>query len=133
MSSQNHFRMTRQREIILQELRKVTTHPSADVIYLMVRKVLPKISIGTVYRNLELLFQKGYVAKIEISGNQMRFDGNPQKHHHISCVECSRIDDVGKDVVKRIEFDSDRICDFNVIGHTLHFKGICKQCSAEKT
>ena len=131
MSSQNQFRMTRQREIILQELRKVTTHPSADEIYSMVRKVMPKISIGTVYRNLELLFQRGYVAKIEISGNQMRFDGNPQKHFHVSCIECSRIDDLGKDVVKRIDFDSDQIGDFNIIGYTLHFNGICKQCSAE--
>ena len=87
MSSQDHFRMTRQREIILQELRKVTSHPSADEIYLMVRKVMPKISIGTVYRNLELLFQRGLVAKIEISGSQMRFDGNPQKHYHISRID----------------------------------------------
>lgn len=133
MSSHNHFRMTRQREIILQELRKVTSHPSADEVYLMVRKIIPKISIGTVYRNLELLFQRGDIAKIEISGSQMRFDGNPQKHYHISCVECSRIDDLDKDVVKRIDFNSDLIHDFKIIGHTLHFSGICKNCSEGKT
>ncbi len=124
--------MTRQREIILHELRSVTTHPSADEIYIMVRKMLPKISIGTVYRNLELLCQRGEIAKIEISGNQMRFDGNPQKHYHITCIECGRIDDVRCDAVKTVEFDPSQIDSYEIIGYTLHFTGICERCRAKK-
>ncbi|MFC1538787.1 Fur family transcriptional regulator [Candidatus Latescibacterota bacterium] len=132
MSNIDQLRMTHQREIILQELKKVNTHPSADEIYLMVRKVIPRISIGTVYRNLELLFKKGFISKIEILGGQKRFDGNPQKHYHVSCIMCNRIDDVGKNVVNRVDLNEHEIADFEIIGYTLHFKGICNKCRSEK-
>jgi Fur family ferric uptake transcriptional regulator len=57
--------MTRQRRVILEELRKVNTHPSADEIYEIVRKRLPRISLGTVYRNLEILSESGDIQKLE--------------------------------------------------------------------
>ncbi|MGE5577510.1 MAG: Fur family transcriptional regulator, partial [Syntrophothermus sp.] len=53
--------MTRQRQIILEELKNVTTHPTADEVYEMVRRRLPRISLGTVYRNLELLAEEGII------------------------------------------------------------------------
>ena len=66
MQKQLNLRMTRQREVILEELRKVNTHPSADEIYEMVRKRLPRISLGTVYRNLEILSKSGDIKKLII-------------------------------------------------------------------
>ncbi len=60
--------MTRQRSIILEELRNVCTHPSADEIYEMVRRRLPRISLGTVYRNLEILCELREIQKIETGG-----------------------------------------------------------------
>jgi Fur family ferric uptake transcriptional regulator len=67
--------MTRQRKVILEELRNVDTHPSADEIYEMVRKRLPHISLGTVYRNLEILSETGAIQKLELGCAQKKFDG----------------------------------------------------------
>ncbi len=87
-------RMTHQREIILDELKRTRTHPTADELYTRVKKRLPRISLATVYRNLETLSSAGLVAKLEITGRQKRFDWNQQPHDHITCTECHRIDDI---------------------------------------
>jgi len=124
--------MTHQRSVILQELRKTKTHPSADEIYLKVRQVLPHISLGTVYRNLETLHKMGFIQKLELGGHQKRFDGNPDEHYHISCVICNRIDDVPADAIKKLEFSTEKIEGYTILGYTLHFIGICKQCSSSQ-
>ncbi len=64
-------RMTRQRMVILEELKKVRTHPTADELYAMVRARLPRISLGTVYRNLDFLAETGEILKLEAAGSIM--------------------------------------------------------------
>ncbi len=123
--------MTRQRRIILEELRKVTTHPSADEIYEMVRKRLPRISLGTVYRNLEILSKLGGIQKLELGGTVKRFDGNPENHYHIRCLGCFRIDDMAVDPPAHIESDAERLTDYKIVGHRLEFLGLCPNCSDE--
>ena len=93
MACVKKMRMTPQRRVILEELRRVNDHPAADEIYHRVRKRLPKISLGTVYRNLEVLCELGEIQRLELSGSTKRYDGVPNKHYHIRCVECGRVDD----------------------------------------
>ncbi len=69
-------RMTRQRRVILEEVRKINDHPAADEIYERVRKRLHRISLGTVYRNLDLLCEVGEIQRLELSGAMKRYDGN---------------------------------------------------------
>jgi Fur family transcriptional regulator, peroxide stress response regulator len=128
-----NLRMTRQREVILEELRKVDTHPSADEVYEMVRRRLPRISLGTVYRNLEILSESGDIQKLEPGCTLKRFDGNPSEHSHIRCIRCDRIADVP--MVPGFEFDPDKVnaTDFEIIGHRLEFLGVCPQCSGKFT
>jgi len=85
--------MTKQRRVILDELRKLKSHPSADELYRRVRRFLPRISLGTVYRNLEVLSQQGVVQKVELGGPQRRYDGDATTHYHVRCVECGRVED----------------------------------------
>ena len=94
----NNLRLTRQRQIILDELRKSHTHPTADEVYEMVRKYLPRISLGTVYRNLELMTSCSMIQKLTCSGQQKRFDGNPEPHYHIRCVNCDQVRDLDLEV-----------------------------------
>lgn len=131
MQKQLNLRMTRQREVILEELRKVNTHPSADEVYEMVRKRLPRISLGTVYRNLEILSESGEIQKLEPGCTLKRFDGNPSEHSHIRCVRCDRIADVP--TVPGLEIDLKQVnaTDFEIIGHRLEFLGVCPQCSGK--
>lgn len=121
--------MTRQRKLILEELRKVDTHPSADEIYEMVRRHLPRISLGTVYRNLEVLSELGKIQKLELSGSLKRFDGNPIKHYHIRCLRCNRVDDAPIAPLNQLENELYGATVFEIIGHNLEFTGLCPKCS----
>jgi len=120
--------MTRQRRVILEELRKVDTHPSADEIYALVRKRLPRISLGTVYRNLEILSESGDIQKLEPGFSLKRFDGNPSEHCHIRCVRCNRIADVPMSAALEIDLKQIDSPGFEVIGHRLEFLGLCPRC-----
>ena len=129
MQKHPNLRMTRQRRVILEELRKVNNHPSADEIYEFVRKRLPRISLGTVYRNLEILSESGDIQKLEPGCSLKRFDGNPSEHCHIRCVRCDRIADAP--MIPDLEIDLERVNsnDFEIIGHRLEFLGLCPLCS----
>ena len=122
MQKQPNLRMTRQRRVILEEL------PSADEIYENVRKRLPRISLGTVYRNLEILSEYGDIQKLEPGCSLKRFDGNPTEHCHIRCVYCDRIADAP--MASDLEIDLARVdsTDFDIIGHRLEFLGVCPTC-----
>jgi len=128
---QNH-RMTRQRKIILEELKKVNTHPRADQIYEMVRKRLPRISLGTVYRNLEVLTRLKEIQQIEHVGTLKRFDGTPENHYHIRCIKCDRLDDAPVSLETGLEKKIRHLTSFTIIGHRLEFIGICKECTSSR-
>lgn len=133
MLKKSNLRMTRQRKIILEELRKVDTHPSADEVYEMVRQRLPRISLGTVYRNLEILSKTGVIQKLEPGGNLKRFDGNPQDHYHIRCVQCDRVVDAPFDIDLNLPREAYQASNFKIIGHKLEFIGLCSACCESST
>jgi Fe2+ or Zn2+ uptake regulation protein len=125
----DRLRMTRQRRVILEELRKENVHPTADLLYEMVRKRLPKISLGTIYRNLEILTTLGEIQTLEISGSQKRYDGIPQKHYHIRCIHCGRMDDAPIAPLNRLEDELYGATVYTIMGHRLEFMGLCPECS----
>jgi len=123
------YRTTHQRRVILEEIRRVNTHPTADEIYEMVRKRLPRISLGTVYRNLEILSTCGLIQKIGPASSQMRFDGDPRNHYHIRCIHCGTIEDAPMEmVVDTIEQDIREASDYTILAHRLEFIGVCPAC-----
>ena len=128
MQKQLNLRMTRQRRIILEELCKVDTHPSADEVYAMVRRRLPRISLGTVYRNLEILAESGDIQKLEPGCTLKRFDGKTEDHYHLRCIRCDRVVDAPGDFDVTIRHDPNNGTDFTIIGHTLEFIGVCPDC-----
>jgi Fe2+ or Zn2+ uptake regulation protein len=125
---ERNLRMTRQRQVILEELRKVCTHPSADEIYAMVRKRLPRISLGTVYRNLEILSELGEIQKLESAGTLKRFDGNPNAHYHVRCLQCQRVEDTPMSPLAKLEEMVREHTDFQIMGHNMEFVGLCPAC-----
>ena len=99
----------------------------------MVRRRLPRISLGTVYRNLELLSENGLIRRLELSGGQRRFDGRRERHHHVRCLNCSRVDDVSIKPATAVERAACRATDYQIAGHRLEFIGRCSRCKTEKT
>jgi len=123
------LRMTQQRRVVLEELRKHNVHPTADSLYEMVRGRLPKISLGTVYRNLEILTALGEIQTLSISGSQKRYDGNPKKHYHIRCLNCGQVDDAPIAPMQQLENELYGATVYTIMGHRLEFIGLCPDCS----
>ncbi len=124
-------RMTPQRKTILEVLQQGNAHPSADEIYDLVRKRLPSVSLGTIYRNLELLSGSGEIQKLELGGTIKRYDGNPKKHYHVRCMRCGRVDDAPIAPLKQLENELYGATIYTIIGHTLEFEGLCPACSKQ--
>lgn len=134
MFSEYNLRFTRQREIILEELRKSDWHPTADEMYRMVKRRLPNISLGTVYRNLDVLSDCGIINKLEIGGGQKRFDGKAEAHYHLVCTRCGRIEDLLATSIpfgdKRL--DRKRVQDFKITEQRVELLGLCPRCNNGK-
>ncbi|MFO8058960.1 MAG: transcriptional repressor [bacterium] len=131
MGRKEFSRMTEQRRVIIEELDKNRTHPTADEVFEKVRARLPRISLGTVYRNLETLADQGKVMKIEVPAGPMRFDARTEEHSHIRCKSCGRVDDIevdnGEDLKKRVRPP----LDYEVLECRLEVVGLCPRCRSE--
>ena len=124
----NNMRLTSQRQVILEELKKVKSHPTANEIYDMVRKRLPRIGLGTVYRNLDLLAERGIINKLDVCGEQKRFDGNTSPHYHIRCNHCNRVEDIFIERDMELEKSAASCCNYKILDHHVQFSGICSKC-----
>ncbi len=129
MVSEKARRNTRQRAVILEELRNVTSHPTASELYDLARKRLPKLSLGTVYTNLELLARTGVIRKLEIGGSAARFDGDTQRHYHVHCVRCGRVDDTHDVPDDFLRTGDVNFGGYEILDSYLGFIGICPACA----
>ena len=130
MLKERQLRMTRQRQVILEELRATDQHPSADDLYSRVKQKLPRISLGTVYRNLEILTELGEIQTIASAGNLKRFDGKAHNHYHMRCLGCDGLFDAPLEVIDALERALQKKTDFRVLSHHLEFVGFCRNCQA---
>jgi Fur family peroxide stress response transcriptional regulator len=122
------MRKTKQREAILKVLRGTTSHPAADWIYNEVRKEIPNISLGTVYRNLRLLRECGEIQWMDLGSTSSRFNGNPANHYHFRCEKCRRVFDIDEPVDEKINERIARKTGFKISHHCLEFRGLCNKC-----
>jgi Fur family ferric uptake transcriptional regulator len=122
------FRLTRQRRAILEELRRVRCHPAADQVYAMVRRRLPRVSLGTVYRNLDSMTRSGLVRRLDVGSGSCRFDGTTKPHDHAVCAVCGRVDDVSEPAL-RVDYDAaGAATGYAIRTHRLQFVGLCPSC-----
>jgi len=127
--AQSNLRFTPQRKAIIEVLHEMETHPTADDLYERVRKKVPKISLGTIYRNLDILYHQGIIQKLHVAESQMRFDGNPEPHYHIHCSQCGMIADIFN--CPDISFVMHELqTDFTITDYSLIFHGLCPECTS---
>lgn len=129
MTQLSPMRLTTQRQIILEELLMVSSHPTANEVYDMVRKRLPRIGLGTVYRNLELMAETGMILKLEVGGTKKRFDATIKPHYHVRCMDCGKVDDIHIAVQQEINDKAAQACHYQILGHHIEFTGLCHTCS----
>ena len=120
--------MTAQRKVILEEIENTRSHPAAHEVYEMVRRRLPRISLGTVYRNLEILSEYGLIRRMDLGDGQCHYDGNIEDHYHVRCTECGRITDLFMDPIRDLEGAIRRQTGYDLEGYRLDFYGLCPVC-----
>lgn len=121
-------RYSKQREAIYNAVQNTKSHPTAEWVYDKVRQDLPTISLGTIYRNLNYLVDKGAIREVILDDNVTRYDGNYEQHFHCICEKCGTIYDVELDTNSVIAQISRQISDFSVQSHKLEIYGICQKC-----
>ena len=127
-------RNTKQRQVILEELQKLKTHPTPAELYGLVRRRLPRISLGTIYRNLEQLAQHQVITKLELGANGSRFDADLHQHYHVRCTACGQIDDLPQSSVQlgRQKVAKKSPNGYEITGQHLEFIGLCPACRKQK-
>lgn len=106
----------------------MNSHPTADWIYGEVRKEIPNISQGTVYRNLRLLCKDGEILELGLCGASTRFDGRLDNHYHFRCEKCGQVFDVDEPVNEDINRRVAQKTGFKILSHRLEFRGLCGDC-----
>lgn len=123
------LKYSRQREAIINFLMTRKDHPTADVVYMNVKEDFPNISLGTVYRNLTLLSEKGEILRLRVGDGMDHFDADTSVHYHFVCTECGSVIDLEMDDIDSINDIAG--ADFNgmIYGHVTYFYGLCGNCS----
>ncbi len=122
------MKYSRQREMILDSVLNCSDHPTADTVYSRVRMLDSKISLGTVYRNLNLLAENGQLRKISVPSGSDRFDRTLADHGHIICTECGEVADIMPGNLRALNEELSSLTDYRITRRELILEGICPAC-----
>lgn len=124
------MKYSRQRELIRNYLASTTSHPTADKVYDEIRKEIPNISLGTVYRNLNQLAEAGEILKVSCGDGCDHFDGNPSPHYHFICKSCHCVLDLGMRPTTTLDALANEGFEGTIEGSVTYFFGICPSCKS---
>ncbi len=125
------MKYSKQRELVLETVMENPIHPTADTVYAMVREQEPNISLGTVYRNLNLLAEQGILRKIPMPAASDRFDGRTDPHYHIRCSGCGQLFDLPLAELAGLDEQLKNLSGFLVTGYQILFEGLCPECAGK--
>ena len=121
-------KFSRQRQCIMNYLSETKEHPTAEMVYLHVKKEYPSISLGTVYRNLNLLTEQGQIRKLSCGDGCERFDWDTTPHNHFICRHCGHVMDLDMEPFEHINTLAGVHFLGRIEGHVTYFYGICEEC-----
>lgn len=122
------IKYSRQREAIKEYLMSTKSHPTADMVYVELRKAFPNISLGTVYRNLNFLVEHGEALKLSCDDDKDHFDGNTMPHSHFYCRKCGSVIDFDVPAVDLEKVAEQMNFDGMIESSMTFFHGICSNC-----
>lgn len=125
------LRYSKQRETIYQVLKEDNSHPNVDTIYMNVKKIIPDISLGTVYRNLNLLADHKQILRLDVGDGVIHYDARIDPHFHFVCDECSQIYDmmIDEDLISSFIDKVAELCHHQITSAEIIFHGVCHHCS----
>lgn len=122
------IKYSKQREAILTYLRSTKEHPTAETVYSKLREEYPHISLGTVYRNLNLLSDSGEILRLDCGDGMDHFDATVAPHYHFICKSCGRVLDLEMSSIESIDEKAAENFEGKIEGHQVYFYGRCKGC-----
>lgn len=126
-------RKSQQREKILELLKKTDTHPTAEWIYMQLKDEMPNLSLGTVYRNLNVLMEQKFIQKLPFGNTGDRFEAKIAPHYHLVCEQCGQVSDFEMALYHEINQRVQKNINFKVTGHRIDIFGICEQCQTSNS
>ncbi|MBI3679921.1 MAG: transcriptional repressor [Acidobacteria bacterium] len=120
---------THQRQVIFRTLAESTSHPTPEEVYRRVRKKIPSISLGTVYRNIKILVQKGLLKEVAVHHEPLRLDPNLSDHHHLVCRRCKSVADIASEDVEPVRLKAALPAGFQVERCEVVAMGLCAACA----
>lgn len=124
-------RNTIQRELVLEAVRSLKCHATADEVYACIVQTYPSIGKGTVYRNLNLLSESGEIKKVKVTDGADHFDHNLTDHYHINCISCGRVFDVDMDTIPNVMDSIKNRHGIQFLDYDILFHGICPNCQRD--
>ncbi len=122
------MRYSKQKEEVLKTVQELCNHPDAKDIHKEVKKRIPNVSLGTVYRNLSALADEGLIKKVRLENGNDRFDKTLSNHNHVICVKCGKMCDVNV-LLNTSEIDEiEEETGFKITNSNFNINGICKDC-----
>jgi len=122
------YRHSKQRQRILELLSGTETHPTANWLYDKLRNEFPNLSMGNVYRNLNILVEQGLIGRIDFGSTFDRFDANIDQHYHFICEKCGAIVDLELPVDDELNERVNNLTNLKALRHNIQFYGICSKC-----
>ena len=119
---------SRQRDAIRDNLMSRCDHPTAETVYMDIKEVFPNIFLGTVYRNLSLLFELGEIQKIPTGAGSDRFDGYAKPHCHFQCRMCYNVLDIPFEYPEKLNAHASENFPGIIEGNMIQFFGLCPNC-----
>lgn len=121
-------RNTIQKQVILNAVRELKNHPTSEDIYNYIKPNFPSISLGTVYRNLNLLSENNEIQKISIVDDVIRFDHITHEHYHFQCEKCQKILDLPMEYKTFLNSEVENEYNIKIKKHDIIFTGVCRDC-----
>lgn len=126
------MKYSHQREVILDIVKSSKSHLTAQDVYERVKEIIPNISLGTVYRNLNFLSEQQFIRRIIVPAGSDEFDYCPSEHSHFFCMRCHNLFDLEKVVDDKIKKVIEEMTGYEMTNAGVVFQGICQECQEKK-
>ena len=124
------LRSSTQRSLVHQIVESARDHPTAQAVFERARKRIPSISLGTVYRNLQLLVEQGLILERKVDDRPARYEANRYRHYHICCLQCGALEDLSVPYQTLLDRRVQKMVRYKLQEHRMEFYGICPECQA---
>jgi len=119
---------THQRQVIYRALAATNEHPTPEAVYAMVKRQIPSVSLGTIYKNIRTFTEAGLLTEVNLLHESLRLDANLESHHHLVCIECKSVSDLPEQEIKP---RGDIPAGFQVQRYQVEVLGLCAKCSSK--